>query len=232
MSWMFILGFLQIVVIDLALSADNALVIGMAAASLPRSQRTRAVIVGGACAIALRITLTSIVSFLLRITLLSAIAGAVLFWVAWKLLRMDSGEAAMKKTTPDREARNFRQAVLIILLADATMSLDNILAIAGASHGSIPLLVVGLLISMSLLITTGAFISRLIDRFKWIPFIGAMVITFTGVRMILEDSFIQTHLELTSPAVIIIAASVSLLFTGMLYGFNRRTSAGSGHGTP
>ncbi len=87
MTWENIAGFLQIVVIDLALSGDNAIVIGMAAATLPRSQRTKAIIVGGGCAIALRIALTAIVTTLIQITLLSAIAGAVLFWVAWKLLK-------------------------------------------------------------------------------------------------------------------------------------------------
>ncbi len=85
----FVLGFLQIIVIDLALSGDNAIVIGMAAASLPGNQRVRAIVIGGACAIILRVALTAIATTLMKITLLSAIAGAVLFWVAWKLLKMD-----------------------------------------------------------------------------------------------------------------------------------------------
>jgi YjbE family integral membrane protein len=225
MTWDFILGFLQIVIIDLALSADNAIVIGMAAASLPREQRTRAIIIGGGCAIGLRIGLTAVATTLIKISLISAIAGAVLFWVAWKLLNIDIAGSDGEKKKKGRTANNFRQAILLILLADFTMSLDNILAIAGAAHGNYILLIVGLLISMPLLLATGGFISGLIDRFRWIPFVGAAIISFTGMRMILEDKFIEPRLAISSTWIIIISAAVGILSTAIIFLINKRRTA-------
>jgi YjbE family integral membrane protein len=210
-TWEHIVGFLQIVLIDLALSGDNALVIGMAAASLPRSQRTRAIVVGGACAILLRIALTSLAAFLIRIPALSAVAGAFLFWVAWKLLKLDVSAEEPGEEKKARQVNNFRQAILLILTADLMMSIDNVLSVAGAAHGNEVLLILGLLISMPLLMTTGSFISRLIDKFKWIPFVGAAVICFTATRMILEDQFVEKHLELYGAIILAISVAIGLI---------------------
>ena len=211
----FVIRFLQIVLIDLALSGDNAVVIGMAAASLPKERRTKAIIIGGACAIALRIGLVVIATWLIQIKFISAVGGAVLFWVAWKLLRMDvESEGEDKKKF--KPAQNFRQAVLLILIADFTMSLDNVIAIAGAANGNDILVIVGLVISMPLLLVAGGFISKAIDKFKWLPFLGAAIICFTGMRMILEDKFIEPHLGLGIPAIIGISIAVGLVFPGIL----------------
>ncbi len=225
MTWETIAGFLQIVVIDLALSGDNAIVIGMAAASLPRSQRVRAIVIGGACAIGLRIALTAIVATLIKITLLSAIAGAVLFWVAWKLLKLEVVSGENEESQKAKQGKNFRQAILLILTADFMMSLDNVLSIAGAAHGSYVLLIVGLLISMPLLMTTGGFISRLIEKFKWIPFVGAAVISFTAMRMILEDKFIEPHLGIDSIWIIVISIIVGIMVPTAILLFNRWRAA-------
>jgi YjbE family integral membrane protein len=226
MVWTFVAGLLQIIVINLALSADNVIVIGMAAASLPRSLRTRAILVGGILAIILRIGLTAIVTLLIKIPLISAIGGAVLFWVAWKLLDLNVGEEDDDETKiKSKSAENFRQAIILILLADLTMSLDNVLAIAGAAHGNYLLLIIGLLISMPLLLTTGSFISRLIDRFRWIPFLGAAVIIFTGIRMILEDKFLVQYLVLPEPLTITIAAAGGILVSFIILLINRRKKA-------
>jgi YjbE family integral membrane protein len=218
MSWEFLGGFLSIVVIDLALSGDNAIIIGMAAASLPKGQRKRAIIIGGVCAIALRILLTAVATTLMQITLISAIAGLVLFWVAWKLLKLDVGEEEENKT---RKANNFRQAILLILTADFMMSLDNVLAVAGAAHGSYILLIAGLLISMPLLMTTGGLISTLIDKFKWLPFLGAAVICFTAARMILEDNYVEPKLGLTSTFITLISIVVGILIPTVIFLFNK-----------
>jgi YjbE family integral membrane protein len=220
-SWEFAAQFLQIVVIDLALSGDNAIVIGMAAASLPRDQRLKAIVIGGACAIVLRIALTAGVTTLIKIPLLQAIAGAVLFWVAWKLLRMDVAEETEKDKSKNVTAKNFRQAIIIILTADFMMSLDNVLSVAGAAHGSYVLLIIGLIISMPLLMTTGGLISRLIDKFTWIPFLGAAVISFTAMRMILEDKFIQPKMGLSDAWIIVISVIVGLLVPMTIIGLNR-----------
>lgn len=224
MSWEFMAGFLQIVVIDLALSGDNAIVIGMAAACLPRALRLKAVVLGGACAIALRISLTAIVTTLMQIPLLSAIGGAVLFWVAWKLLKLDVCEAEEEEYKSAKAAKNFRQAIFLILTADFMMSLDNVLAIAGAAHGSYLLLIIGLLISMPLLMTTGGLISRLIDKFKWLPFLGSAVISFTGMRMILEDKLIEPRLEIPSTLVFVMAVLVGILLPSVIFLINKHKS--------
>ena len=226
LDWNWIAGLINIIIIDLALSGDNAIVIGMAAASLPHKQRMRAIIIGGACAIALRILLTSIVVFLFRIPLLSAVAGAVLFWVAWKLLKMDVEEEEEEEGQKAKSAKNFRQAIFAIVTADFMMSLDNVLSVAGAAHGSEVLLIIGLLISMPLLMTTGGFISKLIDKFKWIPFVGSAVITFTAVRMILEDKFLHERLvesgfALSDILIIIIAIAIGIIFPTILFWMNK-----------
>lgn len=224
MNWEFIAGFLQIIVIDLTLSGDNAIVIGMAAASLPRNQRTKAIIFGGACAIGLRIVLTLIATWLMKIPLLSAVAGAVLFWVAWKLLKMDVGSEEASEEKQHKTADNFRQAIFIILTADFMMSLDNVLSVAGAAHGNFMLLIIGLLCSMPLLMTTGGLISRLIDKFKWIPFVGAAVISYVGMDMILTDKFVVKYVEFSHIITILIGVAFGLLFPTIIMLFNRRKS--------
>jgi YjbE family integral membrane protein len=221
MNWDTIVGFFNIVIIDLALSGDNAIVIGMAAASLPRSQRTKAIIFGGACAIVLRIVLTAAATTLMKFTLISAIAGAVLYWVAWKLLKMDVEEEAEGEAKKTKEAKNFRQAVILILMADFMLSLDNVLAVAGAAHQNYVLLIIGLLISMPLLMTTGGFISRLIDKFKWLPVLGAAVICFTATRMILEDKFIEPKIGLSGTPIIIISIIAAFVITGGIILINK-----------
>jgi YjbE family integral membrane protein len=221
MNWDTIVGFINIVIIDLALSGDNAIVIGMAAASLPPKNRSRAILIGGACAIGLRIALTAVATTLMKFTLISAIAGLVLYWVAWKLLKMDVGEEDESESTKSKEAKNFRQAIILILMADFMLSLDNILAVAGAAHQNYGLLIIGLLISMPLLMTTGGFISRLIDKFKWLPMLGAAVICFTATRMILEDKFIEPKMGLSGTLIIVISIISAFGVTGGILLFNK-----------
>jgi YjbE family integral membrane protein len=221
-SWDLIVRFLSITLIDLALSGDNAIVIGMAAASLPKDRRKWAIVFGGGLAIALRIILTTIATLLMRIPLLSAVGGCVLFWVAWKLLRLDTGEAEGEEKDKAKQASNFRQAIILILTADFMMSLDNVIAVAGSAHGHIVLLIFGLLLSMPLLMTTGGAISLLIDKFKWLVFLGAAVIVFTGTRMVFEDNFIESHLPVPIPIVYIASVLVGIVVPALFVWLNRR----------
>ncbi len=154
----------------------------------------------------MRIFLTTIATLLMRIPLLSAIGGCVLFWVAWKLLHLDVGEAEGEEKEKAKQASNFRQAIILILTADFMMSMDNIIAVAGSAHGNILLLIFGLLISMPLLMTTGGAISLLIDKFKWLVFLGAAIIVFTGTRMVFEDKFIGSRLPV--PLAIVLTVSI------------------------
>jgi len=220
LSWDFLLRFLSIALIDLSLSGDNAIVIGMAAASLPRKERKWAIVFGGGLAILLRVLLTAIASLLMTLSLLSAVGGSVLFWVAWKLMRMDvegSEENDDKKNT-----KNFRQAIIVIVTADFMMSLDNIIAVAGTAHGDIVLLILGLLLSMPLLIGTGGAISLLIDRFKWLVFVGAAVICFAGSRMIFEDRFIESRLQMPTVLILIISAVIGVVLPALFVQLNRK----------
>lgn len=219
-GWDFVVRFLSITLIDLALSGDNAIVIGMAVASLQRRQRKWAIVFGGGLAILLRILLTSVATLLMRIPLISAIGGGVLFWVVWKLLRTDIVEDEEEKAA--KGAQNFRQAIFLIVAADFMMSLDNVIAVAGSASGDIILLIAGLLISMPLLMTTGGMISLLIDKFKWLVFLGAGVIGFTATRMILEDKFIAGRLQLLPLLTILVSVLIGIAVPLTFVLINRR----------
>ncbi|MDO8490491.1 MAG: YjbE family putative metal transport protein [Dehalococcoidia bacterium] len=220
LSWDFVFRFLSIAVIDLALSGDNALVIGMAAASLCRSSRMWAIVAGGGLAILLRIALTTIATILMQIPLLSAIGGLVLFWVAWKLLRLNVCKADEENKA--KQADTFRQAIILIVTADFIMSLDNVLAVAGTARGDVTLLIAGLLLSMPLLMTTGGLVSLLVDRFRWVVFLGSAVIMFAGTRMVFEDRFIEERLHLPAAIVLGVAVLVSLSVTLLFRWINKR----------
>jgi len=221
-TWDVVLRFLSITLIDLALSGDNAIVIGMAAASLAREKRKWAIVFGGGLAILLRILLTTIATLLMQIPLLSAIGGCVLFWVAWKLLRLDVSETEKEEEQKAKQAKNFRQAIILILTADFMMSLDNVIAVAGTAHGNIVLLIFGLLLSMPLLMTTGGAISLLIDRFKWLVFLGAAVIVFAGTRMIFEDRFIEAQFPVPLAIVLTVSIFTGIAVPALFFWLNKR----------
>jgi YjbE family integral membrane protein len=221
-TWDVVLRFLSITLIDLALSGDNAIVIGMAAASLAREKRKWAIVFGGGLAILLRILLTTTATLLMQIPLLSAIGGCVLFWVAWKLLRLDVSEAEKEEEQKAKQAKNFRQAIILILTADFMMSLDNVIAVAGTAHGNIVLLIFGLLLSMPLLMTTGGAISLLIDRFRWLVFLGAAVIVFTGTRMIFEDRFIESKFPVPLAIVLTVSIFIGIAVPALFFWLNKR----------
>ena len=221
MNWDSWLRLLDIAIIDIALSGDNAIVIGMAAAALPRGQRRRAVIFGGACAIALRIVLTSMATLLMLIPFLAAAGGVVLVWVVYKLLRADLGEEG-EGDGEARRAASLRQAILLIAVADFMMSLDNVIAVAGTASGSIPLLVAGLLLSMPLLLTTGGFISMLIDRMRWLVWAGAFAISFTAARMVFEDRGVESRLHAARPLVLLCSAAAGVLIPAACWGLRAR----------
>ncbi len=226
LSWDFALRFLSIAIIDLALSGDNAIVIGMAAASLPRHQRKWVIIAGGGLAILLRIILTTITTLLMQIPLLSAVGGVALFWVAWKLLRLDTGhtegEEGGKGGKESKQAKNFRQAITLILVADFMMSLDNVIAIAGTAHGHIVLLISGLILSMPLLLISGGVISNLIDKFRWLVLVGAAVIIFTGTRMLFEDKFIEERFPVPAAIHYIVAVLMGIGLSYLFVWMNKR----------
>jgi YjbE family integral membrane protein len=185
---------LQIVLIDLVLSGDNAVVIGMAAHPLPHKQRRLAIAIGGGAAIVLRVTLTTVAALLLELPGLRAVGGLLLLWIAFRLLERNDAEDGPKA------ASSLAGAVGTILLADFIMSLDNVLGVAAASHGDLFLLGFGLLLSMAILMVGGSVFAGLIDRLWWLAYLGAAVIAWTGADMFQEDSVVLHMLQLPEVA--------------------------------
>ncbi|MFO1210317.1 MAG: TerC family protein [Amaricoccus sp.] len=194
-------AFLQVMMIDLVLAGDNAIVIGLAAAGLPRAQRRKAILVGIAAATVLRIAFAVVAVELLQIVGLLLAGGLLLLWVCWKMwqelhhspARDQAFEEAMEGPTGDEEIagtprKSMRQAVTQIVVADVSMSLDNVLAVAGAAEKHIAALVFGLLLSVALMGVASAFIARLLNAYRWIAYVGLAIILFVALRMIYEGA--------------------------------------------
>ena len=202
----------QVVMIDLVLAGDNAVVVGMAVAGLPREQRARAMVIGIAAATLMRIGFDSITVQLLQIIGLLLAGGLLLLWVSWKLWRElqeqrrhgtspldeEGGEAeAGDAATGDAAAggsgraparKSMRQATTQIIIADVSMSLDNVLAVAGASRDHGWVLVVGLTLSVAFMGLAAVVIARLLARHHWIAYVGLALILYVALRMIFDGA--------------------------------------------
>ena len=176
----------QIIAFDLILSGDNAVVIGMAANRLPIANRRRAIIIGGAGAIVLRVVFTALVALLLDVPLIQAAGGLLLVWIAYRLVKPQHSEEA--KVT---EADTLIQAIRTIILADAVMSLDNMLAVGAAAHGELWLLLFGLGLSIPLLLFGSELISRLLSRVPVLMWVGVVILLHTSVHMVEADPIIE-----------------------------------------
>ncbi len=203
---------LSIVVIDLVLSGDNAVVIGMAARRLSPENRRKAIIFGGAGAIGLRILFTALATLLLGIPGLQAIGGVLLFYIAFKLIRPHEPEGHNIK-----EAGNLREAIQTIILADVVMSLDNVLAVGGAAHGNLELLIFGLLLSIPIILFGSELVARLMGRFPAFIYVGVFVLVHAAVSMILHDPTVENLVHTT----LIVEIALSLLVTGIIVGLAR-----------
>jgi YjbE family integral membrane protein len=209
---------LTIIVIDLVLSGDNAVVIGMAARRLPAHQRRKAIIWGGAGAIILRIIFTVLAALLLDVPLLQAIGGVLLIWIAIKLLRPFHAEHSVA------EADSMGSAIRTIILADAVMSLDNMIAVGGAAHGHLGLLLFGLALSIPILLVGSSIISRYITKYPWLNYVGAAILVHTALEMFFADDFVHDRISLSRVAELaIIAVAIALV---VVYGVvtNRRAA--------
>ncbi|MDI6855035.1 MAG: TerC family protein [Deltaproteobacteria bacterium] len=190
LDWAFFLGIINIVIIDLILAGDNAVVIAMAVRSLPRRQRQWGIILGAGAAVLLRVVLTFFVSQLLVISFVKLAGGVLIAWIAVKLFI----EGAPEQT--DKEAKTLLQAMWLIVVADITMSTDNVLAVAGASHGNIFLLLFGLALSIPFVVFTSNLLSMLMDRYPVIIYIGAAVLGRVSAEMIFSDPWVAAWLAL------------------------------------
>jgi YjbE family integral membrane protein len=181
----------QVIAIDLVLAGDNAIVIGMAAAGLPDHQRRKAILVGIIAATVLRIGFATITAYLLGIVGLQLLGGLLLAWVCWKMwseLRAAAQEPHHEGETDDVELnvkqKTFLQAAIQIVVADVSMSLDNVLAVAGAAQDHTSVLIVGLILSIALMGLAANFVASLLHKHRWIAYVGLGVIVYVTVNMI------------------------------------------------
>jgi YjbE family integral membrane protein len=184
LDWKFFLGIINIIIIDLILAGDNAVVIAMAVRSLPRRQRGWGIILGAGAAVLLRVVLTFFVAQVLEIQFIKLAGGVLIAWIAVKLFI----EGAPEQT--DKEAKTLLQAMWLIIVADITMSTDNVLAVAGASHGNPFLLLFGLALSIPFVVFTSNLLSMLMDRYPVIILLGAAVLGRVAGEMIFTDPFV------------------------------------------
>ncbi len=185
----FLTQLLQIMLVNIVLSGDNAVVIALAARNLPAQHQRRAIIWGSGGAIVLRIVLTVVAVELLKIPFLQCLGGLLLVWIALKLLLEQDEEAGAHHSHSSLSA-----AVKTILIADVVMSLDNTLAIAGVAKGDWTLLIVGLALSIPLIIVGSTVIMKIMDKFPIVVYIGAGLIAWTAGEMIDSDQAIQAYL--------------------------------------
>lgn len=190
----------QVILIDLALAGDNAVAVGLAAAALPAVQQRRAIFWGIILALVLRIAFASVTLHLLNIQGLLLVGGLLLYWVAyrmWSDLKAHrpiqvgdpvAGEhAAEAVTTGGKQPKTFMSALITIVIADVSMSLDNVLAVAAVSRHNEVIMWFGLILSVIMMGVAASIIARVIDRYRWIAVLGIVIIIFAGTRMIWED---------------------------------------------
>ncbi len=191
---------LQVIAIDLVLAGDNAIVIGLAAAGLPAEQRKKAILIGVLAATVLRIVFAVITVQLLAILGLLLVGGILLLWVCWKMWRElrtsheEEHEATEALSNADLNGdkavagkaprKTLAQAATQIVIADVSMSLDNVLAVAGAAREHLTVLIVGLILSIALMGLAASFIARLLHRYRWIAYIGLLIILYVALDMI------------------------------------------------
>ena len=189
-------AFVEILFIDIVLAGDNAIVVGALAAGLPAEQRRKVILIGVLAALVLRIAFALIVSQLLQIVGLVLAGGILLLWVAWRMYRelrhkdesTGSSEVEGDEHSGLKPARSFASAAWGVALADVSMSLDNVLAVAGAARDHPYVLVFGLILSVLLMGVAANFIARYIDRYRWIAWAGLLVILWVASKMIYEGA--------------------------------------------
>jgi YjbE family integral membrane protein len=186
----------SVVLIDVVLAGDNAVVVGTAAAGLPPAEQRRVILLGAGLALVARILFALVATQLLAIIGLLLAGGLLLLWVGWKIWRElhASGDHANKTTTTvTTGAKTMRSAVMQVAVADISMSLDNVLAVAGAARDHPYIMIFGLLLSIALMAVAAQLIARLIERHRWIAYIGLAIVLFVAAKMIYEGGLEVFH---------------------------------------
>lgn len=212
------MALLQVIGIDLVLAGDNAVVIGLAAAGLPKELRGKAILVGIIAATVMRIGFALLTTQLLAIIGLLLAGGILLLWVCWKMWRelREGGHAAEDAATeavtgedlnqdgvvaPSGKQKTFAQAATQIVVADVSMSLDNVLAVAGAAHGHPTVLIIGLVLSVALMGFAATFVAKLLNKHRWIAYVGLALILYVSLKMIYDGGKEIIYGRPTPPAV-------------------------------
>lgn len=215
--------FLGVLAIDLILSGDNAVVIALAVRQLEGKTRQRAIFWGATGAVALRLFFAAIVTYLLRIPFIQAVAALLLVWIAWKLLYDNPGGEGEEEEEVEAGG-SIWEAIRIIIVADAVMSLDNVVALVGVSGGNLWLLVFGLALTIPLIIWGSTILSSMMDRFPWLVYIGSGVLIYVAVEMFFKDRIIADYLgEAIHGIEWVIGLTLTALFIGFAYFWMRRS---------
>ncbi|TCP65428.1 TerC family protein [Baia soyae] len=225
MDTQFWLSFFNIIVLDLILSGDNAVVIGMVARNLPEDKQKKAILFGAGTAIVLRATLTAIAAYVLNIPFLMSIGGLLLLWIAVKLLVEDNGEGTHVESHQD-----LRGAIKTIVIADVVMSLDNVLAVAGVAHGNIYLVLFGLALSIPIIMWGSRLIAKVMNHLPWLTYVGSAILGYTAGGLIVGDKLIAKYfvqglesLKFLIPiALAVIVVLVGILLKKVMGNHNRR----------
>ncbi|CAM4143925.1 TerC family protein [Paenibacillus alkaliterrae] len=212
---------LTIVFIDLILAGDNAIVIALAARNLPQEQQKRAVIWGTFGAVGIRIVATVLVVQLLHVPWLNLVGGLLLVWIAYKLLVQEDSHDHVKA------GNTLWQSIRTIIIADAAMGIDNVIAVAGAAHGDTLLVILGLIISVPVVVWGSTLFIKLINRFAWIIYIGAGVLAYTAAKMITHEQSLMDFFD-SSPVILwsfIIVVIILTIAAGWFTNLRRKQAA-------
>lgn len=222
----FWLALVKVLAVNLILSGDNAVVIAMAARSLQGSQRRQAIIWGAAGAVALRLVFAAIISFLLEIPFLQVAGGLLLIWIAWKLVHDEPEEEGEEKI---EAGQSTWQAIRIIIVADAVMSLDNVIALVGAARigGEVSWLLmgIGLATTIPLVVFGAALLTSLLDRFPILIYAGAALLIYIAVEMFFADDVLHHYLEPLLSIEWLIGLGAALIFTAIAWLWKRRSES-------
>jgi YjbE family integral membrane protein len=185
---------INVIIIDVVLAGDNAIIVGLAASRVAEEIRARVIVWGIVGAVVLRVAFAAVATQLLAIVGLTLAGGLILLWVCWKMYWEISGRgrhhagAGHGAVSADVRPLSFRAAVTQIVLADVSMSLDNVLAVAGAAKGSVPVLVIGLGVAIVLMAVAANFIARTLARYPWVTWVGLLIIVYVALDMIFTGS--------------------------------------------
>ncbi|RDI42288.1 TerC family protein [Falsibacillus pallidus] len=207
---------LKIVALDIILSGDNAVVIAMATRNLPAEQQNKAIFWGTAGAVILRILFAAVIVYLLKLPFVNIVGGLLLLWIAYKVLVEEEGEANIKGQS------GVMKAIGTIVVADAVMSLDNVVAVAGAANGHLGMIAIGVLISIPIMIFGSKMIVKLMDRYKWIAYAGAGILAWTAGEMLLKDDHVNDLLSLSHGLRYIIAGCITVIVLVLGYSKNKK----------